>query len=69
MTDLSEVITFCRVELHRLGLTWRSPRVLDFCERVTGKRDAHYLDERQLQALLTKLQAESAPQTKQEEIA
>lgn len=69
MNDLSEVITFCRVELHRLGLTWRSPRVLNFCECVTGKRDAHYLDERQLQALLTKLQAEPTPEEKTDAIA
>lgn len=67
--DLSELILDCRQELHRIGLTWKSDRVLNFCERVTGKRDAHYLTEEHLQSLLTKLQVEPTPEKREEEVA
>jgi hypothetical protein len=60
--DYSHLIFSCRQQLHRIGLTWKSPRVLDFCERATGHRDAHYLSKQHLQVLLTKLQAEPTPQ-------
>ena len=56
--DLSDLVFGCQNELHRLGLTWKSVRVLDYCEKVTGYRDAHYLDSSHLQSLLTKLQQE-----------
>lgn len=59
--DLSDLVYACKKELSRLGLTWRSPRVLDFCERATGHRDAHYLTAQHLEMLLTKLQAEPTP--------
>jgi hypothetical protein len=60
--DYSDLIYACRQELHRLNLTWKSERVLDFCERATGHRDAHYLEPAHLEMLLTKLQAEPTPQ-------
>ncbi len=59
--DYSDLIASCRHELHRIGLNWRSPRVLDFCERATGHRDAHYLQAAHLEMLLTKLQEEPTP--------
>lgn len=67
--DHSRLIGQCQEELHRRGLTWKSPRTLDYCERVTGHRDAHYLEEAHLKALLTKLQAEPTPQPQEEEVA
>ncbi len=66
--DYSDLVYGCRSELHRIGLTWKSPRVLDFCEKATGHRDAHYLEAAHLEMLLAKLQAEPAPQ-QQEEVA
>lgn len=61
ITDLSGLIADCRVELHRIGLTWQSERVQDYCEKVTGHRDAHYLNEVHLKILLVKLQSEPTP--------
>jgi hypothetical protein len=61
MQDYSDLIHSCRQELHRIGLNWKSPRVLNFCERATGHRDAHHLEPAHLQMLLTKLQAEPTP--------
>ena len=63
--DYSGLIASCRHEFHRIGLNWRSPRVLDFCERATGYRDAHYLKAEHLEMLLGKLQKESTPQKEQ----
>ena len=59
--DLPGLIAECRHELHRLQLNWRAARVLDYCEKATGKRDAHYLTAIQLQSLLAKLQVLPTP--------
>lgn len=45
----------CEVELDKAGFTWYSLRVLDFCERATGRRDHRYLRENHLRILLRKL--------------
>ena len=60
--DLSDSIYACSFELKRIGLTWKSERVLSFCDRATGHRDAHYLNATHLEMLLTKLQKEPTPQ-------
>ncbi len=55
--DYSHLIYACRSELHRVGETWRSPRTLEFCQKVTGHKDANCLTRVQLESLLEKLQA------------
>lgn len=53
--DLSSLIAACEVELKRTGYTWRSARVLDFCERACGKRNRHFLREAHLRELHKRL--------------
>lgn len=50
----------CESQLNRLGLDWKSPRVKDFCVRVTGLQDAILADlpELAIASLLTKLKKE-----------
>ncbi len=62
ISDYSALISACRNELHRIRLTWRSPRVEAFCLRATGHQDAHYLEPKHLEILLAKLQQEPTPQ-------
>jgi hypothetical protein len=53
--DLFEVITACTVELKRTGYTWKSERVLDFCEKACGKRSPHFLKVAGFFTLLSRL--------------
>lgn len=53
--DLSDLIAACEVEMKRAGFTWRSERILNFCEAACGKRNRHFLKERHLKVLLKKL--------------
>lgn len=50
----------CEREMERLGLTWKSPRVIAFLSRCCGWPDAILADAtpEMLQALLAKLRAE-----------
>lgn len=50
----------CEAELNRLGLDWKSPRVKEFCVRVTGLQTAILADlpELAIASLLTKLKEE-----------
>lgn len=53
--DLFEVIAACTVELKRTGYTWKSDRVLDYCERLCGKRSPHFLQLIHFNVLLSRL--------------
>lgn len=53
--DLFELIAACTVELKRTGYTWKSERVLNFCERACGKRSPHFLESIHFFALLARL--------------
>jgi hypothetical protein len=54
--DYSDLIAACEVEMKRTGFSWRSERVLNFCERLCNKRSRHFLREKHLVVLLRRLQ-------------
>jgi len=55
--NIPDLLAGCRVELKRTGYSSQSKRVLDFCERMCGKRGIIFLNEKHLEQLLKRLKS------------